>query len=68
MFIVAIKVKVAWWKITSSSSHPKLVRAVLAKLTLRGNSIVFSDERNLRTLARKVGKAPGALIYPRQKR
>jgi hypothetical protein len=52
----------------SSSANQKLAERVLNQLELPGHFLVFVDEQNLKSLAKKVFAAPGAIIYDRSTR
>ncbi len=64
-FAVALRIKVALLSFRGSNANQKLVQRVVAQLKLPGAFLVFVDERNLKSLARKIFAAPGAVIYDR---
>jgi len=64
-FVIALRVKMAWWKPVSSGANQKLVDRVLEKLQLPGHFLVFVASDNLKALGKKVFAASGAVIYER---
>jgi Zn-dependent protease with chaperone function len=64
-FVVAVRIRVPWWKPRSSQASSRLVQRLLEKLTLPGQSIVFTMEDRLRALGRRVEAVPGSRIYVR---
>lgn len=64
-FVIALRLKVPWWKPRSSATSQKLVNRLVERIELPGHFLVFVDEGNLKALAKKVFAAPDARIYER---
>jgi Zn-dependent protease with chaperone function len=67
-FIIGINIRVSWWKIRGSTANRQLVQRLVKQVRLPGNSLIISDQHNLRALRRKVFAVPGSVIYERPKR
>jgi hypothetical protein len=59
----ALTVPFPWWM--PSSSNEKLVNTVIESIKLRGNWIVFVDERKLRALGRIIRSIADSEVYRR---
>lgn len=66
MFVVALRIRVAWWKFRLSSSDQKRVNSIVPELPLSGSWIVFADKGKLRKLAKKIRAVPDSLAYVRR--
>lgn len=64
-FVLAIRVRVPWWKPRSTEASGKLVRRLLEKLQLPGQTIVFTMEDKLKAMGRRVEAVPGSRVYVR---
>jgi hypothetical protein len=64
-YVVGLRLKTSWWKPRSSTASQKLINRVVEKLELPGHFLVFVDEQNLRSLAKKVFAVPGAVVFER---
>ncbi len=66
-YVIALRVKTSFWKFRTSSASQKLVDRVIARVELPGNFLVFVDEQNLKSLARKIYSVADATFYQRKK-
>jgi hypothetical protein len=64
-FVVALRLKVSWWKPRGSAANQNLVQRVLQKLDLPGQFLVFVDEQDLKSLAKKIFALPNSVVYVR---
>jgi len=62
---IALRIKVPMLLFRSSSANQKLAERVINQLGLPGYAMVFVDEQNLKSLAKKIFNIPGAIIYDR---
>jgi hypothetical protein len=67
LYIVALKVKVAWWKPRSLAANQKLVNTLVGKLEMPGQFLVFIAEQQLKGLGKCVAKVSGSEVYRRAK-
>jgi hypothetical protein len=67
-FVVALRIKVPWWKPRSTSADQKLVNRVVEKMELPGYSLVIVAEQNLKRVAKKIFTLPGAVVHTRHSR
>jgi len=65
-FVIALRITVSWWKPRGQKANRELVHRVLKQVRLPGHFLVFVDEKNLKSLGKKVFAAPGGVIYRRQ--
>lgn len=65
-YVIALRLKVSWWKIRSSNANQQLMNRVLQRVQLPGHFFVFVDEKDLKSLAKKVFPVPGAVFYNRK--
>lgn len=66
MRLIALTVKVPWWKPVSTAASQKLVENIINKIELPGQFLVFVAEKDLKKLARKVAGVPDSEVYRRQ--
>jgi Zn-dependent protease with chaperone function len=64
-FVIALKVKVSWWKPRSAAANQQLVGRVLNQVELPGHFMVFVVEGDLKSLGKKIFGVPRAVIYER---
>jgi Zn-dependent protease with chaperone function len=64
-YVVALDVKVPWWKPRRSSAGLNLVNRVLKQLQLPGHTLVFIGRKKLLGLGTRILFVPGAVVYQR---
>lgn len=64
-FVVALKIKVAFWKVRGSDANQLIVNRVVEQIQLPGQFMVFIVEKELAKAGKKVFEVPGAVIYRR---
>ena len=62
-FVIALRIKVSWWKPRSSGASQELVSRIVERVQLPGHFLVFVDEGNLKSMAKKAFAVPGAVVY-----
>lgn len=67
-FVIALRLKVSMLSFRSSNANPTLVQRVLDQIQLPGQFLVFVDENNLKSLAKKIFAVPSAVVYERPKK
>lgn len=63
--VLAVRVKLPWWKPRSNSADSKLLNRLLEKLPIPGQTFVFVPEHDLKKLGKVVAAVPGARIHAR---
>jgi hypothetical protein len=66
-FVLGVKVKVAWWKPRSSEASQKLIGRLAERLQLPGDVFIFTEESEVKSLAKAVARVPDALVYQRDR-
>lgn len=66
-FVIALKLKVSWWKVRVRSNNKYLLQRIMKQVRLPGNFLVLVSERNLEKLGARVFGVPNAVIYERAK-
>lgn len=64
-FVIALKLRVSWWKPRSSSANQQLVNRLVERVQLSGNFLVFVATDNLKSLGNKIFAVPGSVVYKR---
>jgi Zn-dependent protease with chaperone function len=64
-YVIGLRLDVSWWKPRGSTASQKLLNRLLPQIKMPGQFLLFVDEGNLKSLAKKVFAVPGAVIYQR---
>ena len=64
-FVIALKVKVSWWKPRSTEANQQIVNRVVNRVQLPGNFLVFVATDNLKALGNKIFAVAGSVVYER---
>jgi Zn-dependent protease with chaperone function len=68
-FLVAITVKVPWWKLRGDEADQRLVNTLVGTLPVPGQFFIFiSKGWAVAALAKAIGKVAGSQIYERERR
>ena len=65
MLVIAVTLKVPWYKPEGGSASGKLVNSLAEKLRPECQFLVFAATSNLKSIERKMGVVPGSQIYVR---
>ncbi|MBV6500193.1 MAG: Protease HtpX [Prosthecobacter sp.] len=63
MHLIALRIKVPWWKLRLDGANGRLVQRVLAKLEIEGSCIVFTREKELKRQADRMAQVEGSRVY-----
>jgi hypothetical protein len=63
MHLIALRIKVPWWKLRLDGANGRLVQRVLAKLEIEGSCIVFIREKELKRQADRMAQVEGSRVY-----
>lgn len=66
VYVVALEIRVSWWKYRSPEADGRLVQRVLDRIALPGYIYVFAITGNLESLGKKIVKVPGSIVFKRQ--
>ncbi len=68
-FLVAITVKVPWWKFRGDDADQSLINALVGTLPVPGQFFIFTSKGwAVAALAKAVGKVAGSQVYEREQR
>ena len=66
LFVMALKIKPAFWKVRSSDANQKIVNRLMEQIELPGHLLFFVVEAELAKAGKKVFQVPGSTIYTRE--
>ena len=66
LHVIALQIKVAWWKFRSAEASQKLINRLCEGLPEGGTFYLFTYEANLKALGKKIEKSEHSLIYKRE--
>jgi Zn-dependent protease with chaperone function len=65
LYVLAVKRRVKWYQIESSTAVQVLTKKLINELKFPGPTIVFVAHQNLKSLGKKIRNVPGSNIYSR---
>jgi len=65
-YLVAVTVRVPWWKFRGQEADQRLVNVLLESLPVPGQFLIFTTKgSNVAALAKAVRRRPGSEVYRR---